>query len=194
MNDPSKPKFPQHGSPTKAEDASRSLIAAVSLLGASLSVTIATPTDAATVNVNTHIQTPKPIIHTPATHQFRTNQLRTNQLKSKPAIMMDQEKGSDVRLKRDIVLVGRLDDGLGLYRYRYLWSDQVYVGVMAQEVALIHPDAVVRGFDGYLRVYYSRLGLKMMTWSEWDALSKGDCSFSSLMAALAPKAFAIAAA
>ena len=34
--------------------------------------------------------------------------------------------------------------GLGLYSYRYLWSDTVYVGVMAQEVALIHPDAVVR--------------------------------------------------
>ena len=51
---------------------------------------------------------------------------------------------SDARLKRDIALVGRRDDGLGLYRYRYLWSDTVYVGVMAQEVALIHPDAVVR--------------------------------------------------
>src|SRR5579864_211256 len=40
---------------------------------------------------------------------------------------------SDARLKRDITLVGRRDDGLGLYRYRYLWSDTVYVGVMAQE-------------------------------------------------------------
>ncbi|MGH6685074.1 MAG: tail fiber domain-containing protein, partial [Pseudolabrys sp.] len=71
---------------------------------------------------------------------------------------------SDARLKRDIALVGRLDDGLGLYRYRYLWSDTVYVGVMAQEVALIHPDAVVHGsLDDYLRVDYSRLGLQLMT-------------------------------
>ncbi len=77
---------------------------------------------------------------------------------------------SDVRLKRDITLVGRLDDGLGLYRYRYLWSDTVYVGVMAQEVALIHHDAVVKGADGYLRVDYSRLGLKLMTEPEWKAL------------------------
>jgi hypothetical protein len=37
---------------------------------------------------------------------------------------------SDARLKRDITLVGRLDNGLGLYRYRYLWSDTVHVGVM----------------------------------------------------------------
>lgn len=76
---------------------------------------------------------------------------------------------SDVRLKRDIVLVGRLDDGLGLYRYRYLWSDTVYVGVMAQEVAFVHPDAIVQGLDGYLRVNYSRLGLELMTEPEWDA-------------------------
>jgi hypothetical protein len=62
---------------------------------------------------------------------------------------------SDARLKRDITLVGRRDDGLGIYRYKYLWSDTVYVGVMAQ-VALIHPDAVVRDpLNGYLGVDYA---------------------------------------
>jgi len=82
---------------------------------------------------------------------------------------------SDIRLKRNITLAGRLDDGLGLYQYRYLWSDTVYVGVMAQEVALIHPEAVVRGvLDNYLRVDYGRLGLKLMTLPEWDARSKGE--------------------
>jgi hypothetical protein len=70
---------------------------------------------------------------------------------------------SDARLKRDIALIGRRDDGLGLYAYRYLWSDTVYVGVMAQEVALIHPDAVVHGLDGYLRVDYARLGARLVT-------------------------------
>jgi hypothetical protein len=81
---------------------------------------------------------------------------------------------SDIRLKRDITLVGHLDDGLGLYRYRYLWSDTVYVGVMAQEVALIHPEAVVHGaLDNYLRVGYSRLGLRLMTLPEWEAQNKG---------------------
>jgi hypothetical protein len=83
---------------------------------------------------------------------------------------------SDARLKRDIVLIARLDDGLGLYYYRYLWSDTVYVGVMAQEVALIHPDAIVRdALDDYLRVDYGRLGLKLMTLKEWDAaVGKGE--------------------
>ncbi|HEX3936810.1 MAG TPA: tail fiber domain-containing protein [Xanthobacteraceae bacterium] len=77
---------------------------------------------------------------------------------------------SDVRLKRDIVKLGRLANGLGLYRYRYLDSDQVYVGVMAQEVALIVPEAVKHMPDGYhWRVDYPRLGMKLMAWEEWMA-------------------------
>jgi outer membrane immunogenic protein len=81
---------------------------------------------------------------------------------------------SDRRLKRDVTVVAVLDSGLRLYRYRYLWSDTVYVGVMAQEVALIRPDAVVQGkLDDYLRVDYRRLGLHMMTLPEWQALNKG---------------------
>jgi hypothetical protein len=73
---------------------------------------------------------------------------------------------SDIRVKRDIVPLARLDNGIGLYRYRYNWIDQLYVGVMAQEVAKVIPDAVVRGPDGYLRVDYSRLGLHLVTWDE----------------------------
>jgi len=80
---------------------------------------------------------------------------------------------SDVRLKRDITLLGQLDDGLGLYSFRYLWSDTVYVGVMAQEVADKMPSAVVVGDDGYLRVDYSKLGLQMRTLGEWQALTYG---------------------
>jgi hypothetical protein len=74
---------------------------------------------------------------------------------------------SDVRLKRDIGLLARLGNGIGLYRYRYLWSDTVYVGVMAQEVATIVPDAVLQGADGFFRVDYGRLGLRLFTWEEW---------------------------
>jgi hypothetical protein len=76
---------------------------------------------------------------------------------------------SDVRAKHDIVLFGRLDSGLGFYRFSYLGSDKAYVGVMAQEVEAIMPDAVMRGSDGYLRVNYDRLGLRMQTWEEWVA-------------------------
>jgi hypothetical protein len=79
---------------------------------------------------------------------------------------------SDIRLKRDIVLLARRDDGIGLYRYRYCWDDTVYVGVMAQEVMTIVPEAVLLGDDGYLRVNYDRLGLRLMTWAEWTSLSE----------------------
>src|SRR5690242_10542138 len=58
-------------------------------------------------------------------------------------------QASDIRLKRDITQVGELDGGINLYRYRYLWSDTIYVGVMAQEVAAVKPEAVLRGADGY---------------------------------------------
>jgi hypothetical protein len=74
---------------------------------------------------------------------------------------------SDVHLKRDIVALGRLDNGIRLYRYRYLWSDELYVGAMAQEVREIVPQAVMRGADGYLRVDYGQLGLRLMTFDEW---------------------------
>ena len=40
---------------------------------------------------------------------------------------------SDARLKDDIVPLGRLENGIRLYRYRYKWSEQRFVGVMAQE-------------------------------------------------------------
>jgi Family of unknown function (DUF6600)/Chaperone of endosialidase len=85
---------------------------------------------------------------------------------------------SDMRLKRDIALIDRLDNGIGRYRYRYLWSDQVYVGAMAQEVARILPDAVVRGPDGFLRVDYGRIGMQMLTWDEWLARSRREAAAS----------------
>jgi hypothetical protein len=76
---------------------------------------------------------------------------------------------SDMRLKHDIVLLGRLDDGLGYYRFAYNGSEQTYVGVMAQEVRAVMPQAVAQGSDGYLRVYYDKLGVKFQTYNAWLA-------------------------
>jgi hypothetical protein len=80
---------------------------------------------------------------------------------------------SDIRLKRDITALGQRENGINLYRFRYLWSDTMHVGVMAQEVAAARPDAVRRGADGYLRVDYARLGLRMRTWEEWTVARSG---------------------
>ena len=40
---------------------------------------------------------------------------------------------------------------------------------MAQEVQTIVPEAVVRGRDGYLMVFYDKLGLKLQTYERWIA-------------------------
>jgi len=76
---------------------------------------------------------------------------------------------SDIALKHDIVLLGRLANGLGFYRFSYLGSQKAYVGVIAQEVEGVMPQAVTRGRDGYLRVYYDRLGLKLRSYRDWLA-------------------------
>jgi len=66
-------------------------------------------------------------------------------------------------------LLGHLDNGLGFYRFSYNGSDKVYVGVMAQEVQTVMPQAVVRGSDGYLKVFYDKIGVKFETYDQWVA-------------------------
>jgi hypothetical protein len=74
---------------------------------------------------------------------------------------------SDLALKHDIVLLGRLGNGLGFYRFAYNGANEVYVGVLAQEVQDVMPEAVLRGRDGYLRVRYDKLGLRFQTYRQW---------------------------
>ncbi len=74
---------------------------------------------------------------------------------------------SDSRLKEAVVPLKQLANGVELYRFRYKGDSEVYVGVIAQQVARLMPRAVVRGDDGYLRVDYEQLGLRLMTWAEW---------------------------
>jgi hypothetical protein len=76
---------------------------------------------------------------------------------------------SDIALKHDVVLLGHLANGLGYYRFSYLGSHKVYICVIAQEVEGVMPEAVTRGSDGYLRVYYEKLGLKFRSYSDWLA-------------------------
>jgi Protein of unknown function (DUF3300)/Chaperone of endosialidase len=76
---------------------------------------------------------------------------------------------SDVTLKHDIVLLGHFDNGLGFYRFSYNGSNRSYVGVIAQEVQSVMPQAVVRDRDGTLRVFYDKLGVRFQTYKEWLA-------------------------
>lgn len=63
---------------------------------------------------------------------------------------------SDVRLKRDIRRAG-FWNGIPLYYYRYIWDRILRVGVMAQDVLKVKPEAVVLMPSGYYAVDYGRL-------------------------------------
>jgi hypothetical protein len=52
---------------------------------------------------------------------------------------------SDLRLKHEITLLGHLNNGVGFYRFIYNGGRKAYVGVIAQEVQTVMPDAVARG-------------------------------------------------
>ncbi len=65
--------------------------------------------------------------------------------------------------------LGRLYNGVGFYRFTYNGGDRAYVGVIAQEVQAIMPEAVTRGSDGYLRVFYDKIGVKFETYDAWIA-------------------------
>ena len=64
---------------------------------------------------------------------------------------------SDARLKTNITQIGTADNGLPLYRYRYVWGGPEQIGHMAHEVAEVFPDAVATDADGFLMVDYSRI-------------------------------------
>ena len=68
---------------------------------------------------------------------------------------------SDIRLKENIVAVGKYENGLVKYEFNYIGDDVRYRGVMAQDVKQTFPDAVHEGEDGMLSVDYAMLGIEM---------------------------------
>jgi hypothetical protein len=66
--------------------------------------------------------------------------------------------GSDRRLKKDIVRIGELENGLSLYEYEYVTGGGRTIGVMADEVEKVLPAAVYTRPDGFKMVDYGMLG------------------------------------
>jgi hypothetical protein len=64
---------------------------------------------------------------------------------------------SDKRLKKIIQRVGKLANGLNVYRFKYLGMPGVHTGVMAQDVARVRPDCVIQTSSGFMAVNYSKL-------------------------------------
>jgi Chaperone of endosialidase len=63
---------------------------------------------------------------------------------------------SDKRLKEGIEQVGKLDDGLPVYKYRYIGSPVWQIGLMAQDVEKVTPEAVADIGGGYKGVDYNK--------------------------------------
>lgn len=63
-------------------------------------------------------------------------------------------KFSDRRLKKNIVKIGELPNGLNWYEFEFLWSDERVHGVMADEVEKVMPEAVGERL-GYKTVNYA---------------------------------------
>jgi hypothetical protein len=61
---------------------------------------------------------------------------------------------SDRRLKREIRRIGTWMNGLPVYVWRYIWGGPLQIGFMADEVAQVHPEAVLTGPGGYALVRY----------------------------------------
>ena len=77
---------------------------------------------------------------------------------------------SDQRLKRDMTPIAVTSNGIQLYSFKYLWSDEVYVGVMAQDLLKNSQwkEAVLTSNTGYYKVDYSKLGLQMMSLEQYQ--------------------------
>lgn len=71
--------------------------------------------------------------------------------------------GSDIRVKQNISQVGRLDNGLPLYSFEYKpqfrddFGHGFRIGVMAQDVEKVIPDAVSVHANGYKMVDYGKV-------------------------------------
>lgn len=65
---------------------------------------------------------------------------------------------SDERVKNILRHLGELDNGLKVYEFEYkAHPGKKYVGVIAQDVAEIQPDALGREQDGFMTVQYDKL-------------------------------------
>ena len=63
---------------------------------------------------------------------------------------------SDERLKTNIKRIGTHPVGVGIYEYDYIWGGGKQIGVMAQELEKVRPDAVFE-VNGFKAVNYDRI-------------------------------------
>lgn len=68
--------------------------------------------------------------------------------------------GSDRKLKENIKKLGESPSGLGIYKFNYIDNAKKYIGVMADEVMEIVPEAVAIMSNGFLGVNYNLIDVQ----------------------------------
>ena len=63
----------------------------------------------------------------------------------------------DARLKENVQRIGETPAGVPLYRFDYIGGARDVVGPMAQEVAILQPEALGPAIDGYMTIIPGRL-------------------------------------
>jgi Chaperone of endosialidase len=97
----------------------------------------------------------------PVVASFAMQGISINPAHAQPGSSTNTTAPSDRRLKRDIERLGTHESGIDIFRFKYLWSDTPYIGVMAQDVAERFPEAVSVGPGGFMAVDYAALGMTM---------------------------------
>jgi hypothetical protein len=82
---------------------------------------------------------------------------------SSAAAMSYYPSVSDPRLKKDIIYLETLDNGIRIYAFRYKGQTDGFVGVMADDLLKDprYAHAVTRGPNGFLRVDYGQLPVQL---------------------------------
>jgi len=87
-------------------------------------------------------------------------QILSSGFTSAGSMMIPAYTKSDIRLKKNIKLIGRSNSGLKIYSFEYIdkkYGSHTYQGVMSNEVP---KEAVIKGNDGYDLVDYSKLDVQ----------------------------------
>jgi hypothetical protein len=71
-------------------------------------------------------------------------------------------------LKKKVRRIGTSPSGLPVYAFTYIWGGPEMVGVMAQDLLLVRPDAVIVAGSGYLMVDYDKIDVNMMTLHDYE--------------------------
>ena len=88
-----------------------------------------------------------------------------SQLLGTAATIAPMIASSDVRLKKNIKFLRKLNNGVKVYSWNWnkkgwkIAKGEPTIGVIAQQVRKIIPEAVAKGSDGYFKVDYSKVGL-----------------------------------